>query len=79
MHSSKFLSHPAQSRHLRLLKLFKDSEFAALQCPSAHPMVAFSGFYESNGITPSGDACGLAQTHCHGVDDNSSAIIVKTD
>jgi hypothetical protein len=69
---SKFLSHPAQSRHLRRLKLLKDGEFAALQCPfynigtTARPMAAFSGFYESHGPTPLSDARGIVPVHRHG-------------
>jgi hypothetical protein len=69
---SKFLSHPAQSRHLRHLKLLKDSEFAALLCPfynfgaSACPMAAVSGFYESHKPIPSGDARGIVPVHHHG-------------
>ena len=69
---SKFLSHPARSRHLRRLKLLKDSKFAALLCPfynieaSACPMAAFSGFYKSHGSIPSGDARGIVSAHRHG-------------
>ncbi len=65
---SKFLSHPARSRHLRHLKLLKDSKFAALQCPfykigaSARPMVAFSSFYESHKPPSLGDACSIVQS-----------------
>ena len=33
---------------------------------SAHPMVAFSGFYESHGPPTSGDARGIVPTHHHG-------------
>ena len=38
----------------------------ALACPigdigaSAHPIAAFSGFYESHKPPPSGDACGIS-------------------
>ena len=70
--SSKFLSHPARSHHLWHLKLLKDSKFAALRCPfynigaSAHPMAAFSGFYESHGATSSGDVHGILPAHRHG-------------
>jgi hypothetical protein len=69
---SKFVSHPAWSRHLRQLKLLNDSKFAALRRPlynigaSAWPMAAFSGFYESHGPTPSGDALGIVPAHRHG-------------
>jgi hypothetical protein len=41
----------------------------ALACPfdniraSAHPMVAFSGFYESHEPPPSGDARGIVPPH----------------
>jgi hypothetical protein len=69
---SKFLSHPARSCHLRRLKLLKDCEFAALQCPfcnigvSARPMAAFSGFYESHGPTSLGDACSIVLAYRHG-------------
>ena len=68
---SKFLSHPARSRHLWRLKLLKDSEFVALQCPfyniraNACLMAASSGFYESHGPTPLGDACGIVPVHRH--------------
>jgi len=33
---------------------------------SAHPMAAFSGFYESHGPPPSGDARGIVLAHRHG-------------
>jgi hypothetical protein len=33
---------------------------------SAHPMVAFSGFYESHEPPPSGDARGIVLPHRHG-------------
>jgi len=33
---------------------------------SSHPMAAFSGFYESPGPPPSGDARGIAPSHHHG-------------
>jgi len=32
---------------------------------SACPMAAFSGFYESPGLPPSGDACDIAPAHRH--------------
>ena len=69
---SKFLSYPARLRHLRHLKLLKDSEFAALQCPfynigaSTCPMAAFSVFYESHEPPPSGDARGIVLLHRDG-------------
>ena len=52
--------------------LLKDSEIAALRCPfykirmSAHPMAVFSGFYESHGLTPSGDARSIVPAHRNG-------------
>ena len=33
---------------------------------SARPMAVFSGFYESHGPTPSGDARGIVPAHRHG-------------
>ena len=33
---------------------------------SAHPMAAFSGFYESHGPPPSGDVCGIVLGHRNG-------------
>ena len=33
---------------------------------SAHPMVAFSGFYENHEPPLSGDACGIVPPHRHG-------------
>ena len=33
---------------------------------SACPMAAFSGFYESPGPPPLGDACSIVPSHCHG-------------
>ena len=44
----------------------------ALACPfdniraSAHPMVAFSGFYESHEPPPLGDVSGIVPPHRHG-------------
>jgi hypothetical protein len=70
--SVNFFIYSAQSRHLWRLKLLKDSDFVALQCPfynigaSACPMAAFSDFYESHGPTPLGDACGIVPAHRHG-------------
>ncbi len=33
---------------------------------SAHPIAAFSGFYENHGPPPLGDARGIVTVHCHG-------------
>jgi len=33
---------------------------------SSHPMAAFSGFYESPGPSPLGNAHGIAPSNCHG-------------
>jgi len=69
--TSKYVAHRAYIGDLRFDQQ-GDSEFAALQChidairASAHPMVAVSGFYESHGPPPSGDAHGIVLPHRHG-------------
>jgi hypothetical protein len=49
----------------------KSKKQPTLACPidaigaSARPMVVFSGFYESPGPPPLGDACGIVLPHCN--------------
>ena len=52
--------------------MLKSKKQPALVCPidvigaSAHPMVVFSGFEESPGPPPLGDACGIVPAHRDG-------------
>ena len=56
----------------RALFYDKSKKQLMLVCPigaigaSAHPMVAFSGFYESPGPLPLGEACGIVPPHRKG-------------
>ncbi len=61
--------------------MMKSKKQPALVCPidaigvSARPMAVFSGFYESPGPPPSGDASGKVPPHCN---DHEMAIKVGT-
>jgi hypothetical protein len=54
-----------RSRHLRPNSWHCDVPFYNIGA-SARPMAVFSGFYESHGPTPSGDARGIVPAHRHG-------------